>query len=92
MLWAVQKGELLFAYVRDVVEDVWQEWGCNEAGELLKEAGVPEWPMLATYLISEASLGRSSHWFPYIATLPQSPTSILQWCVSIQHLAMSLDC
>ncbi len=92
MLWVVQKGELLFAYVRDVVEDVWQEWGCKEAGELLKEAGVPEWPMLANYLISEASLGRSSHWFPYIATLPQSPTSILQWCVSIQHLAMSLEC
>jgi len=60
----------------DAVE---QEWGCSEAGEIVKAAGLPEWPRLAIFLISEASLGASSRWFPYFATLPQNPTSILQW-------------
>lgn len=58
-----------------------QDWGCPEAGKVLKEEGVPEWPRLAVFLISEANLGRSSQWFPYIATLPKNPTSILQWLV-----------
>ncbi|CAK9213527.1 unnamed protein product [Sphagnum troendelagicum] len=76
---SLRQGERLLFVPSRLIITAQSEWGCKEAGELLKEAGVPEWPMLATYLISEASLGRSSHWFPYIATLPQSPTSILQW-------------
>jgi hypothetical protein len=61
-----------------------QEWGCAETGKIIKEAGLPEWPSLAVFLISEASRGTASRWFPYFATLPKTPSSILQWLV-IEH-------
>lgn len=63
-----------------------QEWGCAEAGEIIKEVGLSEWPTLAIFLISEASRGTSSRWFPYFVTLPKTPSSILQWLV-IEHPA-----
>ena len=58
-----------------------QEWDCAETGKIIKEAGLPEWPTLAVFLINEASRGTSSRWFPYFATLPKTPSSILQWLV-----------
>lgn len=61
-----------------------QEWGCSRTGKIIKEAGLPEWPTLAVFLISEASRGEASLWFPYFLTLPKTPSSILQWLV-IKH-------
>lgn len=46
---------------------------------MLKENGVPDWPLLATYLISEASLKGSSRWNNYISALPRQPYSLLCW-------------
>ncbi|XP_057955305.1 ribulose-1,5 bisphosphate carboxylase/oxygenase large subunit N-methyltransferase, chloroplastic isoform X3 [Malania oleifera] len=54
-------------------------WSCPEAGEVLKQISVPDWPLLATYLISEASLMKSSRWSNYISALPQQPYSLLYW-------------
>ena len=56
-----------------------QKWSCPEAGEVLKRNGVPDWPLLATYLISEASVMKSSRWSNYISALPQQPYSLLYW-------------
>jgi hypothetical protein len=58
-----------------------QEWSCQEAGEVLKQYSVPDWPLLATYLISEASLEKSSRWNNYISALPRQPYSLLYWYV-----------
>ncbi|KAK4845669.1 hypothetical protein QYF36_007657 [Acer negundo] len=65
-------------------------WGCDidslenaspsrEAGEVLKQYSVPDWPLLAIYLISEASLQKSSRWSNYISVLPEQPYSLLYW-------------
>ncbi|XP_042478929.1 ribulose-1,5 bisphosphate carboxylase/oxygenase large subunit N-methyltransferase, chloroplastic isoform X2 [Macadamia integrifolia] len=56
-----------------------KEWSCPEAGEVLKRNFVPDWPLLATYLISEASLMKSSRWSNYISALPRQPYSLLYW-------------
>lgn len=56
-----------------------QEWSCSEAGKVLKQYDVPDWPLLATYLISEASLVNSSRWNNYISALPRQPYSLLYW-------------
>jgi hypothetical protein len=45
----------------------------------MKRYDVPDWPLLATYLISEASLQKSSRWFNYISALPRQPYSLLYW-------------
>ncbi|CAB4305010.1 unnamed protein product [Prunus armeniaca] len=50
-----------------------------EAGKVLKQNGVPDWPFLATYLISEASSLESSRWSNYISALPRQPYSLLYW-------------
>ncbi|KAL5072226.1 hypothetical protein RYX36_023113 [Vicia faba] len=55
------------------------EWSCPEAGQVLKKNSVSDWPLLATYLMSEASLMKSSKWFSYISTLPRQPYSLLYW-------------
>lgn len=49
------------------------------AGPILKQAGVPEWPALAVFLLLEAGKGKQSAWSTYIATLPKTPPCILQW-------------
>lgn len=46
---------------------------------MLKRNSVPDWPLIATYLISEASLESSSRWSSYIAALPRQPYSLLYW-------------
>lgn len=56
-----------------------QEWSCPEAGEVLKRNSVPDWPLIATYLISEARLMKSSKWSNYISALPRQPYSLLYW-------------
>lgn len=56
-----------------------QEWSFPEAGEVLKRYDVPDWPLIATYLISEASLMKSSRWSNYISALPRQPYSLLYW-------------
>lgn len=45
----------------------------------MKRNSVPDWPLIATYLISEASLEGSSKWSSYIAALPRQPYSLLYW-------------
>ena len=35
-------------------------WTNGEAGEVMKRDDVPDWPLLATYLISEACLQKDS--------------------------------
>lgn len=40
---------------------------------------MPDWPLLALYLISEASLMGSSRWSNYISALPRQPYSLLYW-------------
>jgi hypothetical protein len=49
---------------------------------VMKMNSVPDWPLLATYLISEASLEGSSRWSNYIAALPRQPYSLLYWYVA----------
>uniref|UniRef100_A0A803MVF0 Rubisco LSMT substrate-binding domain-containing protein n=1 Tax=Chenopodium quinoa TaxID=63459 RepID=A0A803MVF0_CHEQI len=56
---------------------VTREWSCPEAGNVLKKNSVPDWPLLATYLIIEASLMSSSRWSNYISALPRQPYSLL---------------
>lgn len=56
-----------------------KEWGCKETGDVLRRYSVPDWPLLATYLISEASLMNSSRWNRYISALPRQPYSLLYW-------------
>lgn len=41
----------------------------GEAGEVMKRYDVPDWPLLATYLISEGSLRKDSRCFNYISAL-----------------------
>ncbi|WJX33209.1 [histone H3]-lysine(4) N-trimethyltransferase [Trifolium repens] len=75
----IRKGEKLLFVPPSLVITPDSEWTCPEAGEVLKKNSVPDWPLLATYLISEASLMKSSRWFSYISALPRQPYSLLYW-------------
>ncbi|XP_057526922.1 ribulose-1,5 bisphosphate carboxylase/oxygenase large subunit N-methyltransferase, chloroplastic [Amaranthus tricolor] len=75
----IRKGEKLLFVPPSLVITADSEWGCPEAGEVLKRNSVPDWPLLATYLISEASLKGSSRWSNYISALPRQPYSLLYW-------------
>ncbi|GAB2285171.1 hypothetical protein Dimus_019623 [Dionaea muscipula] len=75
----IRKGEKLLFVPPSLVITADSEWSCPEAGEVLKRNSVPDWPLLATYLISEASLLTSSRWRNYISALPQQPYSLLYW-------------
>ncbi|KAJ4958595.1 hypothetical protein NE237_025706 [Protea cynaroides] len=75
----IRKGEKLLFVPPSLVITADSEWSCQEAGEVLKRNFVPDWPLLATYLISEASLMNSSRWEKYISALPQQPYSLLYW-------------
>ncbi|XP_020264358.1 ribulose-1,5 bisphosphate carboxylase/oxygenase large subunit N-methyltransferase, chloroplastic-like isoform X2 [Asparagus officinalis] len=57
----------------------------------MRRYSVPDWPLLATCLISEASLMKSSRWSRYISALPRQPYSLLYWTRSEldQYLAAS---
>lgn len=75
----IRKGEKLLFVPPSLVITADSEWSCPEAGEVLKRNSVPDWPLLATYLISEASLMKSSRWSNYISALPRQPYSLLYW-------------
>ena len=50
-------------------------------GELLRKAGVPAWSALATLLVEIRHDGSSStsRWAPYVAVLPNTCGSVLEW-------------
>lgn len=75
----VRKGEKLLFVPPSLFITADSDWSCAEAGEVLKRNGVPDWPLLATYLISEASFMKSSRWSSYISALPRQPYSLLYW-------------
>ncbi|XP_051152044.1 ribulose-1,5 bisphosphate carboxylase/oxygenase large subunit N-methyltransferase, chloroplastic [Andrographis paniculata] len=75
----IRKGEKLLFVPPLLFITADSEWSCPEAGEVLKKYNVPDWPLLATYLISEAGFMNSSRWKNYIAALPRQPYSLLYW-------------
>lgn len=76
---SIRKGEKLLFVPPSLVITADSEWSCAEAGDVLRKYSVPDWPLLATYLISEASLMKSSRWSRYISALPRQPYSLLYW-------------
>ncbi|XP_054798766.1 ribulose-1,5 bisphosphate carboxylase/oxygenase large subunit N-methyltransferase, chloroplastic [Prosopis cineraria] len=76
---SIRKGEKLLFVPPSLVITADSEWSCPEAGKILKRNSVPDWPLLATYLISEASLMKSSRWSSYVSALPRQPYSLLYW-------------
>ncbi|KMT02293.1 hypothetical protein BVRB_9g206110 [Beta vulgaris subsp. vulgaris] len=75
----IRKGEKLLFVPPSLVISADSVWSCPEAGKVLKRNSVPDWPLLATYLISEASQMSSSRWSNYISALPRQPYSLLYW-------------
>ncbi|KAH9606652.1 hypothetical protein KSS87_013087 [Heliosperma pusillum] len=75
----VRKGEKLLFVPPSLVITPDSEWSCPEAGLVLRKNSVPDWPLLATYLISEANAKTSSRWNNYISALPRQPYSLLYW-------------
>ncbi|AQK54829.1 Rubisco methyltransferase family protein [Zea mays] len=75
----IRKGEKLLFVPPSLVITADSEWGRPEVGDVMKRNSVPDWPLIATYLISEASLEGSSRWISYIAALPRQPYSLLYW-------------
>lgn len=75
----IRKGEKLLFVPPSLFITADSEWSCGEAGKVLKQYNVPDWPLLATYLISEASLMNASRWNNYISALPRQPYSLLYW-------------
>ncbi|KAK9133996.1 hypothetical protein Scep_013527 [Stephania cephalantha] len=78
----IRKGEKLLFVPPSLVISTDSEWSCPEACAVLKRNFVPDWPLLATYLISEASAKESSRWSNYISALPRQPYSLLYWTQS----------
>ncbi|KAL6144057.1 hypothetical protein ACLB2K_054752 [Fragaria x ananassa] len=75
----IRKGEKLLFVPPSLFITADSEWTCREAGKVMKKNSVPDWPLLATYLISEASYLKSSRWSNYIDALPRQPYSLLYW-------------
>ncbi|XP_044955700.1 ribulose-1,5 bisphosphate carboxylase/oxygenase large subunit N-methyltransferase, chloroplastic [Hordeum vulgare subsp. vulgare] len=75
----VRNGEKLLFVPPTLVITADSEWTNREVGDVMKRYSVPDWPLLATYLISEASLEGSSRWSSYIDALPRQPYSLLYW-------------
>lgn len=75
----IRKGEKLLFVPPSLFITADSEWTYSDAGEILGQYNVPDWPLLATYLISEASCGTSSRWNNYISALPRQPYSLLYW-------------
>ncbi|XP_059282647.1 ribulose-1,5 bisphosphate carboxylase/oxygenase large subunit N-methyltransferase, chloroplastic [Lycium ferocissimum] len=75
----IRKGEKLLFVPPELVITADSKWSNSEAGDVLKQYNVPDWPFIATYLISEASLMKSSRWSNYISALPTQPYSLLYW-------------
>lgn len=75
----IRKGEKLLFVPPSLFITADSEWSSPEIGSVLKQYSVPDWPLLAIYLISEASLQKSSRWSNYISALPRQPYSLLYW-------------
>ncbi|MCO5585831.1 hypothetical protein L7F22_039764 [Adiantum nelumboides] len=75
----IRRGEKLLYVPFSLVITRDSEWTCAQSQWCLSAEDVPDWPFLATYLISEASKGKDSPWHPYISALPNKPESILLW-------------
>lgn len=75
----IRKGEKLLFVPPSLVITVDSDWSCPEVGNVLRGTSVPDWPLLATYLISEANAMNSSRWCSYISALPRQPYSLLYW-------------
>ncbi|XP_042376286.1 ribulose-1,5 bisphosphate carboxylase/oxygenase large subunit N-methyltransferase, chloroplastic-like isoform X3 [Zingiber officinale] len=78
----IRKGEKLLFVPPSLVITADSVWSCPEVGNVLKKNSVPDWPLLATYLISEASFKSSSRWSSYITALPRQPYSLLYWTLT----------
>ncbi|XP_074365477.1 ribulose-1,5 bisphosphate carboxylase/oxygenase large subunit N-methyltransferase, chloroplastic [Apium graveolens] len=78
----IRKGEKLLFVPPSLFITADSEWSCPEVGDILKRENIPDWPLLATYLISEASMKDSSRWMNYISALPRQPYSLLYWTPS----------
>ncbi|XP_015169009.1 ribulose-1,5 bisphosphate carboxylase/oxygenase large subunit N-methyltransferase, chloroplastic isoform X2 [Solanum tuberosum] len=78
----IRKGEKLLFVPPSLVITADSKWSNSDAGDVLKQYNVPDWPFIATYLISEASLMKSSRWSNYISALPRQPYSLLYWTQS----------
>ncbi|GAA0143965.1 methyltransferase [Lithospermum erythrorhizon] len=78
----IRKGEKLLFVPPSLFITSHSEWSRPEAGEILRRYNVPDWPLLATYLISEASVDKASKWSNYISALPRQPYSLLYWTQS----------
>lgn len=75
----IRKGEKLLYVPSSLIITANSEWSNPQSGSVLSAEGVPDWPFLASYLISEASQGTDSPWHSYISALPRQPESILLW-------------
>ncbi|KAL3332635.1 hypothetical protein AABB24_032940 [Solanum stoloniferum] len=78
----IRKGEKLLFVPPSLFITADSKWSNSDAGDVLKQYNVPDWPFIATYLISEASLMKSSRWSNYISALPRQPYSLLYWTQS----------
>ncbi|KAF3331404.1 ribulose-1,5 bisphosphate carboxylase/oxygenase large subunit N-methyltransferase [Carex littledalei] len=75
----IRKGEKLLFVPPPLIITADSEWTLPEVGKVMKQNSVPDWPLLATHLISEASLYNASRWKNYISALPRQPYSLLYW-------------
>eukprot|EP00270_Netrium_digitus_P022011 TRINITY_DN968_c0_g1_i2.p1 TRINITY_DN968_c0_g1~~TRINITY_DN968_c0_g1_i2.p1 ORF type:complete len:650 (-),score=199.89 TRINITY_DN968_c0_g1_i2:262-2211(-) len=75
----IGKGEPLLFIPQNLLITAATVYSCPRIGALLKQAGVPEWPAIAVFLLSEVAQGEGSQWRGYVNALPQSPGCILQW-------------
>ncbi|KAI3695355.1 hypothetical protein L1987_78351 [Smallanthus sonchifolius] len=74
----IRKGEKLLFVPPSLVISADSVWS-GVSQRLLKRDNVPDWPLIATYLIRKASLMESSRWSNYISALPRQPYSLLYW-------------
>ncbi|TYG56453.1 hypothetical protein ES288_D08G064600v1 [Gossypium darwinii] len=75
----INRGEKLLLVPPSLSSLQIQDWSSPEVGHVLKQHNVADLPLLATYLISEANLQKSSRWSNYISSLPRQPYSLLYW-------------
>ncbi|XP_078438211.1 rubisco methyltransferase family protein [Wolffia australiana] len=75
----VRKGEKLLFVPPSLVITSDSEWTNKEMSDVMRKYPVPDWPLLATYLISEANAMGYSRWSRYISALPRQPYSLLYW-------------
>ncbi|MBA0679414.1 hypothetical protein Goari_011182 [Gossypium aridum] len=76
---SLENAEALQKWLSDSGLPPQKDWSSPEVGHVLKQHNVADLPLLATYLISEANLQKSSRWSNYISSLPRQPYSLLYW-------------